>query len=185
MRLEAREEFDKFYEAVVSQLVATPIEDLNIAWASVGAKTKFYSGFFDGVAQRLGYSCKREFLRVDFTLFKSNDVPVISIESENAHCSATDEMRKLCAVGAPVKVLLLSCEWSNSERGVWASQWADIIKRQHEHFGQECLYVMMIGEWGRGDPDDEQLRYLFDVYSHEGKEILRAEIVLPVLSGPC
>jgi hypothetical protein len=179
MQLSPQTEWSKLYDVIVDELQRTSMSDFERAWQSCEAKTDFYGRFFQAVAERLGYLPWTEFLRCDFVIANREGIPVAFIESENMHGSATDEVEKLCAVAAPVKILLLSCEWSDSERDILSPRWRERIALQHSYFGVECIYVFMVGEWGRGRPDDGILRYLFDVIDHHGVELYRREIILP------
>lgn len=179
MKLNPHSEWAKLFDAIAAELQVTPTAEFEEAWTSVGAKTAFYGRFFSRVAEHLGHKLWTEFLRCDFVISSPADVPIAFVESENAHTSATEEVRKFCAVSAPIKILLLSCDWSDSERLIWSPGWRKLIATQHTYFGTDCIYVIMVGEWGRGHPDDGQLRYLFDVIDHRGVEIERKEVEVP------
>ena len=179
MQFNPSNEWSKLSDAIIEELQSTPIADFISAWKTPKAKTAFYGRFFKAVAEHIGCKLLTEFLRCDFVITNTFGIPIAFIESENAHGSATQEIEKLCATSAPIKILLMSCEWSDSERAIWFGRWRERIALQHTYFGSDCIYVIIVGEWGRGRTDDGILRYLFDVIDHRGVEINRLEIVLP------
>lgn len=92
-----------------------------------------------------------EHLRVDYTFFDENEVPVIAVESENAHVNAWEEIEQLSSLAAPLKVLILSCDWADVKQK-YLPEWTDIIRRHHQVVSVDCLYAIIVGEW-----DDEKL----------------------------
>jgi hypothetical protein len=101
-----------------------------------------------------------EFLRCDFTLVNAEGIPLVFLESENIHGSASEEIEKLCCIAAPVKVLFLSCSWYDSERAAWLDEWMQRVRKQHEFIEFDSVYMIVVGEWGRGKPSDDVLRVL-------------------------
>ncbi len=73
-------------------------------------------------------------------------MPIIAVESENAHATAWQEMECLCSLAAPLKVLVLSCDWQN-EKMKFLPEWTDIIRKHHAAVSVGCLYVIVSGEW--------------------------------------
>jgi len=61
------------------------------------------------VAESLGLAHEREFLLIDHVL-SADSVPLVFIESEN-DAVAVAELRKLCSVAGPLKVVLTCVEW--------------------------------------------------------------------------
>src|SRR5205814_6852218 len=71
------------------------------------------------VAEALDLALEPELLIVDFALVgKVDRVPRVFVESENIASSADQEVRKLCCLAAPLKVLLSVCEWDEAP-SVW------------------------------------------------------------------
>ncbi len=173
-------EWSKIRDTIEAELRRTPISEFEKAFGSPDAKTEFNGQLLEAVAERLGYHRWTEFLRCDFAIVNRQKIPVAFIESENYHGTAEDEIDKLCAVSAPVKILMLSCSWSDSERAVFSPvlEGADCTSGINI-FGEDCVYAIIVAEWGRGQPEDEVLRYLFDVIDHRGVEIERREVVVP------
>jgi hypothetical protein len=63
------------------------------AWSRKSEKTAFYGSFLlPKVAKRLGYERQSEFLTCDFAFVNSDGVPMVFIESENAHGTALHEI---------------------------------------------------------------------------------------------
>lgn len=180
MHLNPQSQWSKMWDALKAVLTTTPISEFEKAFGRLDAKTDFNGRFFARVAERLGYKLYPEFLRVDFVIRNADNIPIAFIESENIHPTAGEEIEKLCVVSAPVKFLMLSCEWSDSERAAYLPGWKQRIALQHQYFGEDCIYVIVIGEWGRGKPqDDGVLRYIFDVIDSQGREIKHQEIEIP------
>ena len=179
MQLIPKLEWPKLADAVEAELCRTPMSEFEAAWKALEAKTIFNERLWTAASRRLGYKLFNEFLRCDFVITNPEGIPVVFIESENNHGDADHEIEKLCAVSSPIKILMLSCEWSDSERDNWSPGWRKQIALQHSYFGADCIYVLMVGEWGRGKPDDGTLRYLLDVVDHRGVELERREIVIP------
>ncbi len=100
-----------------------------------------------------------EFMRVDYVFRdRKTEVPLIFLESENNAFTAYQEVRKLCAVAAPLRVLLTVAEW-DEKRGVWPSggwrklllpKWRKIVQEQAGVWPNRGLVVLLIGE-GRSD----------------------------------
>src|SRR5271157_1214041 len=113
MKFDALTEWRNFEDALVKELNARSLAEFKSAWASLPAKTEFYRTILlKKVGDRLKYELGCEHLLRDFVLFNKDRVPVVFIESENNHASASHEIEKLCAVSSPVKALFLSCSWS-------------------------------------------------------------------------
>lgn len=181
MIIDPKTEWKKFRDSLVAELKLTPIGEFEEAWQGLKNKTEFYgSKLLVRVAHRNQWEIWNEFLRCDFALANSDGIPIIFIESENNHASASEEIEKLCCIAAPVKVLFLSCEWFNSERQAFIDDWLERIRRQHSALPFDCMYMFVVGEWGRGDPDDGILRYYLESFDPLGQEIEpRLEIEIP------
>jgi len=172
MQIDATTEWKNFRDSLLCELQLTPLQKFEEAWHGRKDKTGFYgSDLLHRVAERNHQSIWHEFLRCDFVLANTDGVPVVFIESENDHRSARDEIEKLCCVLAPVKVLFLSCEWHDSERAVYRNGWLERIKKQHSALPYSCIYMIVVGEWGRGNPCDEILRYYLESYDSDGRQV--------------
>lgn len=180
MKIDAKTEWKKFRDSLLAELQSTPIKEFEEAWQGLKNKTSFYgSKLLSRVAELNQWSIWYEFLRSDFALANADGIPVVFIESENNHRSASEEIEKLCCVASPVKVLFLSCEWHNSEREAFLDGWLERIRRQHSALPCDCIYMIVVGEWGRGHPDDGILRYYLESYDstcHQIEDPLQIEI---------
>lgn len=155
---------DQFFENLKSHDETTLLS----MWQSLGARTSFYSAvFMPQLAGRLKMVLKRERCRCDFSLESHREVPLVFVETENASATACNEIRNLCRLSAPLKVLILTCGWLRSEKARYQDPWSEIIRNHHSVVAMNCLYAIIAGEWHDGEP----LVYsstLLDVY---GKEI--------------
>jgi hypothetical protein len=146
-----------FRNILEEKLKAANEADQKIAWCSPTERTKFYAEkLLPELEKALNFSLEYEFLNVDYALCdQSTRVPLIFIESENFAESAAEEMRKLCSLSAPLKVLICVTEWCE-EPGYWPplvgqkskllEEWKKIIKAHYEIWPQACLYGIVIGE---------------------------------------
>jgi len=172
MRINTNAEWNRFKSSLAEELRATPIEVFAAAWGGRKDKTGFYgSSLIPRIAQKCEMKVWYEFLRCDFALANGEGVPLVFIESENCHGSASEEIEKLCCIAAPVKVLFLSCSWHDSEREAWLGGWLQRIRKQHDLIEFESIYMVVVGEWGRGNPSDEVLRYYLESFGTDGKQL--------------
>jgi hypothetical protein len=133
---------------------------LAIAWTSSTERTKFYrDNVFPGVARALNLDLRPELFRRDFAMrVKSSTgqlVPLIFVESENVASTAYNEMEKLCALCAPLRVLITVVEWDETP-GVWRSggkrstlvaTWQAIVAAHGEVWPQPGVTGVIVGEW--------------------------------------
>lgn len=150
----------KFIDILHGTLSRTSDDAFIRAWKSRTARTEFYVGeLLQNMAPQLGMTLRTELLSVDYAFCKTTAsgerVPLIFVESENATATAEHEIRKLCALAAPLKILITCCEWSD-ERGVWKhggkkskhlASWSRIIKAYGEVWPNSCLYGIVVAEW--------------------------------------
>jgi hypothetical protein len=89
-------------------------------------RTNFNAKILGTIAPQLGLSLQEEFLRIDFAYTKRPasgwDVPLIFVEHEN-NIIDTNEIQKLCATHAPLKVFIvwMSGSWMD-ERKEWLDE---------------------------------------------------------------
>lgn len=168
-----------FKREFISVLKSTSVERLNLAWSSQTERTAFYYEILRPISHNLGLKLITEFLRVDFCLNSSIDIPLIVIESENIVSSANHEVEKLCSLAAPVKVLLLCCSWADYERAKWFDGWRKRIKDHHVEIQRYGIYLFIVAEWGRKQPIyDESLRYYIEEVGSDGALIGSEEFKL-------
>ena len=130
------------------------------AWSSSTKRTQFYRDcLLRKVATALDLELKPELFRRDFAMrVKATNgrmVPVIFIESENQAGTADYEIEKLCAVCAPLRVLITVTTWDESP-GIWprggyktaySARWREIIKAHGEVWPQPGIIGVLVGEW--------------------------------------
>lgn len=143
-----------------SELEATPSEAFSQAWKNSGSRTKLYvEDLLPKVAERMNLVLCKELFKVDYAFCKNdsygNRVPLIFIESENNAASATREIRKLCSLAAPLKILITCVKWSDTP-GEWQSggyraklmkDWVNIISGHSQIWPQPCVYGVIVAEW--------------------------------------
>lgn len=152
-------------------------QELAEMWKAVGLKTSFYEQrLMPAVAERLGLKLAIEHQRIDHTLVDDAGVPLIAVEVENAHTTAAHEIRCLCCLATPLKVLILSCDWKASEKKRYLPEWIQIIQRHHAVVSTECLYGIVVGEWG--SDADAPLEYSFLLLDPTGDEVGPEEFVV-------
>lgn len=108
----------------------TDLPTLRAAWETQTARTVFYKDIFQKVGNKLELDLESQLLIVDMALVGRHDrVPRVFIESENIATSAIQEVRKLCCLSAPLKVLLAVCEWDETS-GVWLKGMRPLLLRE-------------------------------------------------------
>lgn len=109
----------QFLEHFRDNIIQAELPVLRAAWRTQSARTAFYEKMLTNVARAMDMTLERELLIVDFALISPKDlVPQIFVESENIATSAVHEVRKLCCLAAPLKILLAVCSWDETA-GVW------------------------------------------------------------------
>ena len=175
MRFDASSEWQKFKDALIQELKATPFDDFKAIWGKgkVPDRTRFYKNkLLPKVAAELGYKFQPEFLLVDYSILNADRVPVVFIESEHSAKSAVRETDKLCAVSSLVKVLFLCCPWADGSHDQFLPGWKERIATHHKYFNHDAVYMIVVGEWGREKPKhDEILRYYIESFDVFGNEI--------------
>lgn len=159
-----QQHWDTFKTAFCEALDQTPKAKFEEAWQHIRKKTEFYEWtLMPAVGRQLGCQMKVERMRCDYTFFDESGVPIIAVESENAHPTAWQEIEYLCSLAAPLKVLVLSCDWQN-EKKKFLPEWTDIIRKHHAIVSVGCLYVIISGVW-----DNEELpTYYFTLIDTAG-----------------
>lgn len=127
--------WENFQAIFKQELAVTNIETLDDAWQSCGSRTKFYfDDLLPKVANKMQLDFKKEeMFRVDGIFYKTTEsgykVPKIFIESENNADTAEWEIIKLCSLNAPLKILFLCLEWTESRKEeLTTDHWNFIIK---------------------------------------------------------
>jgi hypothetical protein len=122
------------------------------------------------VAHDLTLEFSREWLTVDYAMWSrpidgGQRTPIVLVESENVPSGADHEVRKLCSLSAPLRVLITVAQWED-EAPRWKSKGQRTVLSQHWHAIREAyaaswpdagIVGVVVGEWG--PPDDDTLRF--------------------------
>ena len=112
-------------------------KQLRQAWSSRTDRTKFYTDLLlPQVANDMNLKITKEEFKVDFVMavedpYSEHKIPKIYIESENDIRKAKHEIRKLCSLNSPLRVLITVDEWRRNDPTKKFSKlrkWQSIIK---------------------------------------------------------
>lgn len=156
----------KFRDAFTDELSKVTDGDLSEAWKSSENRTKLYEErILPQVAEVMGLVLRKEEFKVDYTLCKPTgndyDVPLVFVESENVASSAEHEIRKLCCLHAPLKILITCAEWSD-EPNAWShggvkeallERWRNQVWLHNKEWPSPCITGVVVAEW------NQSLRY--------------------------
>lgn len=150
---------DAFTEAFKRNLLQVDSADLATAMRSKRARTSFYAKrLMPAIAHDLRLRHGTEEFKVDYVMSKEtangNLVPKIYIESENDFAAANHEIRKLCSVTTPLRVLITVTDKEFSAvpgQGAYKQlrDWECIIQDHHKELpgffnGILCILVARI-----------------------------------------
>lgn len=176
-----------FKQALIGNLERTADRQFWDVWHNCTNRTRFYTGdLLPRMARGLGMTHALEVynLRVDFVMRDpANGVPRVFIESENtARDAINNEIPKLCALAAPLKVLLTCVEWDETP-GVWrhsklgrsfVADWEPLIRRHATAWPQPSILGVIVGEWS--ERTNNRLRFYSMAYDgFSGERIEPAE----------
>lgn len=174
----AKSLFGRFVASLESALIKD-YQGCRQAWATQTARTAYYKNvIFPQVANELELNFECEFLSIDFALCKVG-VPLIFIESENQISGASQEVRKLCATAAPVKILLICAPWRLPEPRANARNFLLQCKRQIEPYREiaplKSIFAIICAEEFKG-----AYRFYIHAFDRDGDEIAeRCVEILP------
>jgi len=177
--------WNNFQKSFVEQIDALSDSELTEAWKSSKNRTYMYERKTLGsVAQAMGMTYIKEKFKIDYTFCRKADdgeeVPLVFIESENNAFDAKHEMRKLCCLSSPLKVLITCVEWSDEE-GYWkrggnrkklTDEWSKIISSHNSIWPQAAVTGVLIAE-----KNNHTLRFYSLVYGPNGSLIKDSEVV--------
>jgi hypothetical protein len=139
---EAKSLWNDFCNAFAQEISSIPSSEFNAAWASSGKRTKFYAEtVMPRIAKQLKLTAGKEEFHVDYVMSRLSRgerlVPKIYIESENSYDAADHEIRKLCSLNSPLRVLVTV--WSRPESPRTEAElhknlreWQDIVRAHAE-----------------------------------------------------
>ncbi len=151
----------RFVELLARRLSEFADQDLGAAWFSSDRRTRFYrEQLLPPVADWMDYDFSRERLLIDYVfLERDHQVPVVFIESENSPFLAGQEVGKLAATRAPLRVLFTVTEWTPSRelwpatggfRDVLLPAWRAIVANHTKIYGSAGgAFLLIVGEWRR------------------------------------
>ena len=132
-------------------------------WATQYTRTTHYADeLLQSVAKDLGLDLKRESSRVNYSMWDcrsdSEPTPLIFIESENHATGADNEVKTLCCLAAPLKVLITAGEWEDviprwrdgGHRSTLVARWRSIRSAYHAAWPDQGVFGVLVGE---SDPD--------------------------------
>ncbi len=141
-----REQFLRSFKECIANSGSARLRE---AWKSQTTRTAFYDEIFERVAGSFDLRLEHQLLIVDYAMVTKDDVPRVFIESENIASSAAQEVRKLCCLASPLKVLFSVCEWDESfpwRRGSMRPRvlpaWRQVVA-QHEAAGHRFAAISL------------------------------------------
>ncbi len=161
-----------FKKALQESIQETNVEDLKKGWASCDDRTCLYFNLIlPKVATKLDLGMDKEVIfRVDATFYimggQTTKVPIIFLESENDFKTTNHEVYKLCALNAPLKVLMICTDWdAASKKDLTEKYWEPIIDDYNDESKLTGYFAIIIAEW------NEELIFHTHVYNEKGKVI--------------
>jgi hypothetical protein len=152
--------FQRSFCAAIQSLEGIGLAEI---WATQYTRTSNYADeLLKSVAKDLELDFKREYSMVDYSMWdcrsNSEPTPVIFIESENHATGADHEVKTLCCLAAPLKVLITVGEWEDviprwrngGHRSTLVTRWRSIRSAYHEAWPDPGVLGVLVGE---SDPD--------------------------------
>jgi hypothetical protein len=146
----------EFCDAFKNILGKKTFVQLDNAWASDGTRTNFYfPEVLCDVAKIMGMEYRAEVFTADAAFVRKGsggtEVPMVWIESENDAGSAEHEVRKLCSLAGPLKILMICSEWDETwphggMRTKWIGKWQPIVKDYGEFWPLPSLFGIIVGQ---------------------------------------
>ena len=141
------------------------LEGIRLAeiWAAQYSRATFcVDELLKSVARDMELDFKREHSRVAYSMWDrrsdSEPTPVIFIESEEQATCADQEVKTLCCLAAPLKVLITVGEWEDviprwrngGHRSTLVTRWRSIRSAYHAAWRDPGVFGVLVGE---SDPD--------------------------------
>ena len=152
--------FQRSFCAAILSLEGSRLAEI---WATQYSRTPFCADeLLKSVAKDLELDFKREHSRVAYSMWDyrahSEPTPVIFIESEEQATCADQEVKTLCCLAAPLKVLITVGEWEDviprwrkgGHRSILVARWRSIRSAYHAAWRDPGVFGVLIGE---SDPD--------------------------------
>jgi len=152
--------FQRSFCAAVLSLEGIRLAEI---WAAQYSRATFCADeLLESVARDLELDFKREHSRVAYSMWHrhsdSEPTPVILIESEEQATCADQEVKTLCCLAAPLKVLMTFGEWEDviprwrngGHRSTLVTRWRSIRSAYHAAWRDPGVFGVLVGE---SDPD--------------------------------
>jgi len=152
--------FQRSFCAAVLSLEGIRLAEI---WAAQYSRATFCADeLLESVARDLELDFKREHSRVAYSMCHrhsdSKPTPVIFIESEEQATCADQEVKTLCCLAAPLKVLMTFGEWEDviprwrngGHRSTLVTRWRSIRSAYHAAWRDPGVFGVLVGE---SDPD--------------------------------
>jgi hypothetical protein len=151
--------FQKSFCAAILSLEGSRLTEI---WATQYSRTIFSADeLLKGVAKDLDLDFKREHSRVAYSMWDRSDgepTPVVFVESEEQATCADQEVKTLCSLAAPLKVLITVGEWEDviprwrngGHRSTLVTRWRGIRSAYHKAWRDPGVFGVLVGE---SDPD--------------------------------
>jgi hypothetical protein len=134
---------------------ASTLRTIGTIWNSRPDRTAYYQHYLlEHIASQFSLTYGTELFRIDSSMSVTHGaqrIPLIHVESENNADMAHEEVDKLCAFQARLKVLVTCARW-NPDRGAGSRAhellklWRSRIVAQHAIFPQDCVYGLIVGD---------------------------------------
>lgn len=168
---------------------------MRAAWRSPGTRTHFYANeLMSRVARDLGLEpSSSEWMTVDYTLWSRSDAgeptPAVLIESENNSFDAAHEVRKLCSLAAPLRVLITVVEWEDllprwtkpGNRKALTERWRHIREAYSSAWPDNGIVGVLVGEWG---PDHVLRFHAFELPTASEQPHRETVVLARPMQGP-
>jgi hypothetical protein len=173
------------------------LEGIRLAeiWAAQYSRTIFSADeLLKSVAKDLDLDFKREHSRVAYSMWDcrsdSEPTPVIFIESEEQATCADQEVKTLCSLAAPLKVLITVGEWEDAMprwrngglRSTLVTRWRSIRSAYHTAWRDPGVFGVLVGE---SDPDGLLRFHAFELDAGTDSTVAdRVLLELPTVISP-
>ncbi|WP_426392270.1 hypothetical protein [Variovorax sp. R-27] len=141
-RTQGQELARSFFKAFEKRILSCEVSDLQGVATSNTQRTQFYARLLlPRVSADLGMVHGKEEFKVDHVIARlsrnGHAIPSIYVESENNFSEATHEIRKLCSLNSPLRVLITFTQKQfkpEPAAGAYAKlrEWQAIIREHHE-----------------------------------------------------
>jgi hypothetical protein len=184
--------FQKSFCAAILSLEANRLAEI---WAAQYSRTIFSADeLLKSVSKNLDLDFKREHSRVAYSMWDcrsdSEPTPVIFVESEEQATCADQEVKTLCCLAAPLKVLITVGEWEDAMprwrngglRSTLVTRWRSIRSAYNTAWRDPGVFGVLVGE---SDPDGLLRFHAFELDAGTDSPVAdRVLLELPTVISP-